>query len=88
MDIWLALMGNGGPEESIIGAYSTEELAAKTAERASPGDWYTIHAVLDEEPGWIDVYRRELEDEQELQDQPDADGAHSQPATQDAREPS
>ncbi len=59
MDIWLAVMGGGGAEESVIGAYSTEELAEATAERASPGDWYTLNFALDEIPLWIEELHAE-----------------------------
>lgn len=86
MDIWLAVMGDGGPEESIIGAYSSEELAAAAVERVSPGDWYTIHVVLDEAPDWIEMYEQEHKYAREHpQNQPHADVVHPQPATQDTR---
>lgn len=61
MDIWLAVMGGGGAEECVIGAYRTEELAEATAERASPGDWYTLSFALDEIPRWIEELHAEEE---------------------------
>ncbi len=90
MDIWLAVITSAGGDETVIGAYSTEELAETTAERVSPGEWYTIHEVLDEVPDWIGVYEQERKARQQqemLQNQPDADETPTQPATQDAREP-
>jgi hypothetical protein len=78
MDIWIAMMGHEGADQSIVGVYSTEERAEAAGERVSPGDWYTSHEVLDELPDWIDELEAELSEERErLRNQPAADGDRS-----------
>ena len=64
MDVWLAVIGRGDPDESVIGAYSTEELAAAAAERVAPDGWHTTSFVLDKVPEWVDEL--EAEEEREL----------------------
>jgi hypothetical protein len=84
MDVWLAVIGSGDPDESVIGAYSSEELAATIAERASPGDWHTTSVALDKVPEWID----ELEAAEEralLRNRPIADAIGPEIAERGAR---
>jgi hypothetical protein len=63
VDLWIVVMGDESTGQSVLGAYSTEKLAEATAERASPGDWYTIPTVVDEVPDWIDENEHELQRE-------------------------
>jgi hypothetical protein len=62
MDVWLAVTSAETADESILGVYTTEELALITANRVSPQTAEVRHCVLDEVPGWIDRFEQEFSD--------------------------
>lgn len=78
MDIWLAIVGAEEPLLSVIGAYSSKELAEKTARQACAGEgWETLQFVIDEVPDWVD----------DGPEEPDADEDPQPPVAQDQHEP-
>jgi hypothetical protein len=50
MDVWAAIVDSCTEDETIVGVYTTEELALSTAKRISPEAADAVPFVLDEAP--------------------------------------
>jgi hypothetical protein len=53
MDVWGAVIDACTQDETIVGIYTTEDLALGMAKRISPEAADVVHFVLDEAPDWL-----------------------------------
>jgi hypothetical protein len=59
VDVWAAVIYPESADQTVLGVYTTQELAVATAERVAPEDAEATHFVLDEVPEWIDGFEQE-----------------------------
>jgi hypothetical protein len=60
MDVWVAIIDACTQDATVIGVYTTEELALSMAKRVSPDEAAdAVPFVLDEAPEWLAEVERE-----------------------------
>jgi hypothetical protein len=58
MDLWAAVIDSCTQDETIVGIYTTEELALSIAMRISPEAADAVRFVLDEAPDWLAAFEQ------------------------------